>query len=294
MPSRSGGLGIRSPAPARGRRPRPVLWFGLGGLPVLLYQYNAIMTDPVLSQWNVQNQTPAPPVWDLIIALSPAFLCLLVYFFKYIKEIITKQPLLLAWALGSVILAYLPFALQRRFLAGVYIPVALLGILGIAAIAGGKKKRVILISSVVIFLSIISNVVIVIGGISASNNASDDLYYRQAEISAIKWLDQATPDSETILAAPRTSLIIPVYSKLRVVYGHPFETIDADSRLQDIEKILTGKYSIGQLNQYNHEYSVDYIFYGPTEQSYCDANPFSALSIIYNQDGIIIYSTDDS
>ena len=104
---------------------RNLTWFGLGGGPVLLYQYSAIITDPVLSQWNAQNQTPAPPVWDLLVALSPAFLCLLFYLFKSFKAITREYPLLLAWVIGPAILAYLPFALQRRFLAGIFIPVAL-------------------------------------------------------------------------------------------------------------------------------------------------------------------------
>ena len=33
-----------------------------------------IKKNPALSSWNSQNLTPSPPIWDLLLALSPIIL----------------------------------------------------------------------------------------------------------------------------------------------------------------------------------------------------------------------------
>ena len=54
----------------------PSLWslvgIGLSGGVYLVYQYTAILTDPVLTIWNDQNLTPSPGFLDLAISFSPA------------------------------------------------------------------------------------------------------------------------------------------------------------------------------------------------------------------------------
>ena len=45
-------------------------WIGMGGIPVLLYDFLVTYQNPLLRVWNNQNQTPSPAVWDLIVSLK--------------------------------------------------------------------------------------------------------------------------------------------------------------------------------------------------------------------------------
>jgi hypothetical protein len=46
-------------------------WISICGLPMLLYDLWIVRVDPQLAAWNAQNLTLTPPVWDVLLALSP-------------------------------------------------------------------------------------------------------------------------------------------------------------------------------------------------------------------------------
>jgi hypothetical protein len=64
-----------------------------------------------------------------------------------------------------------------------------------------------------------------------------------------------------VLAPPRVSLWIPAYAYQRVVYGHPFETLDAAAKLKAVNDWYTGK-NCGELLR---EYHVRYVLSGDFE-----------------------------
>ena len=56
------------------------------GLPVLAYDVWVTMVDPIFAGWNAQNLTPSPPVWDVLISLSPALLLALAGFWGMLRK----------------------------------------------------------------------------------------------------------------------------------------------------------------------------------------------------------------
>jgi hypothetical protein len=65
---------------------KPIVAFGIGGGLYLVYQYCAIITTPLLSDWNVQNLTPAPSILDFILSFSPALIFALVGLWHALRQ----------------------------------------------------------------------------------------------------------------------------------------------------------------------------------------------------------------
>ncbi|HLE15911.1 MAG TPA: hypothetical protein VI776_14270, partial [Anaerolineales bacterium] len=107
-----------------------LFWLLAGGAPVLVYDYWVANTHPVLAGWNAQNQTPAPPLWDVFLSLSPALWLAIAGAWAAWRTGGRGPRLLLAWAGLGLLLLYLPFGLQRRFILGLYVPLAGLAALG--------------------------------------------------------------------------------------------------------------------------------------------------------------------
>jgi hypothetical protein len=238
-----------------------------GGL-CLLYQYWATLTDPVLAGWNAQNVTPSPAVWELLAGFCPAiffaWINILPAFSKNLKR---KQQFLLVWLIAATILIYCPFPLQRRFLAGLYIPVAGLAILGIDSIskkwARWKKWGVI----GTIAVSAPTNLFLILTLILGAATLSPALYLSKDESAGLQWIRQNTPHDAIILTSPEMGTFIPALTGRRVLYGHPFETVQAEQRKQEVldlfQEMSLGKTSVEDLK----DLKVAYIFYGPREQA---------------------------
>ena len=78
---------------------------------------------------------------------------------------------------------------------------------------------------------------------------------------AITWLhDNTTPDS-VVLAPLSTSLWIPAYTPARVVYGHPFETVNASVKAQEVADWYAGRGCTKLISKYH----VQYVVLGPSE-----------------------------
>jgi hypothetical protein len=97
-----------------------------------------INQDPLLSIWNSQTR-PSPPLVDLLFSLSPI---LILAFFGIPGVFQTKEAglrLLLVWSLVGLLLLYLPWELQRRFMIGIFIPLCSLAASGLYKIAKSTR-----------------------------------------------------------------------------------------------------------------------------------------------------------
>jgi uncharacterized membrane protein len=69
-----------------------------------------------------------------------------------------------------------------------------------------------------------------------------------------------------VLASPGTSLFIPAWAGNRVIYGHPFETIDAERKRELAEIFFEEETSNGVREEIIRLHRVAYVFYGPSEK----------------------------
>ena len=114
------------------------------------------------------------------------------------------------------------------------------------------------------------------------------LHLSRAESAGMRWLlDHAR--GEVVLAAPRTGMYLPGRAGVRVVYGHPFETIDAADKQARAEAFFRGALSRDEWRRLAAQHRIRYVFYGPTERRLGAGMPVDELELVFDQGDTSIY-----
>lgn len=255
----------------------------LGGGPVLIYDLWVTYTDPVLAGWNAQNLTSSPPVWDLLLSFSPLFLLAIPGAISALVNGSRNTDKLIAWAVLGLALIYLPVGLQRRFIMGLYIPIAGLAALGLERLAAQRPRLYRWLLAGTIFLILPTQLLILMSGLFGARSHDPMLYLSRAEYQAFEWIAAKSPPSALILAAPDTGLFIPAYTGRRVLYGHPFETV----RASEYETLVQSFYESPRVE--NIPSGVDFIFSGPREAAIAGKPIEFDLPIVYQNNDVTIY-----
>jgi hypothetical protein len=270
--------------------PRPELVAAAGvvafSTPPLLYDAWVYTTNPALSAWAAQNVTPAPRVLDLALGFGLVGLLAIASGVAAARSRDRGGLALLAWSVGTLALVYAPFALQRRFLTGLGLPLAMLAALGLSRWLAGRMAALAVGFSALgnLFLLLILTL-----GVLAGQKQPDSfarLYLSQDEATAMQWLLVNAPD-EVVLAAPRTALLLPGWAGVRVFAGHPFETIDAKAKEAQAEACFRGELSPAAWQALREQYHIRYVFVGPAERALGDG--LSTLEPAFRQGDVTIY-----
>lgn len=282
-------LGLRAARrlPLRGEVLR-LLAVGAGGLPYAVYALLLVNRHPVLAAWNAQNLTPAPGLLDLLWAFSPALILAGIGAYAAAQRGQMNHQLLLIWVLAGLALVYLPIDLQRRLISGFYVPLAGLAALAVELVTR-RWRRWIWLAAAVLLLSLPSNLLILLGGVGAAVENNSDLYLYADEAAAFAWLDRQADQNGLVLAGPETGLYLPVYADVRVLYGHPFETVDADTQRALVEAFFRGQAGVDWLQGAG----VDYVFYGPRERPLGELSDLAGWHIIYQEGAVQLWGPLD-
>lgn len=200
--------------------------FAFGGGVVLIYQYWSILSDPVLSLWNAQNITTSPGFLDLLFSLSPVLILAGFGIKRGWKD--DSGKMLVIWAVTSLVLMIVPWNLQRRFMTGVYIPLVGLAVYGIKDLVQSTRISFRFAAIMIIILAIPTNAIVLTSGIQAAAKQDPKIFYRGEIRSALSWILENTSADDLVLANSEIGTIIPSTTGRRVIYGHPFETVNAD------------------------------------------------------------------
>jgi len=259
-----------------------LVWVGLGGVPILLYQLINIRADALLAGWNAQNVTPAPPVWDVLVALSPLIL-LCPFGLRAFQKHGARPRLLVVWILLGLVLLAIPFSLQRRFIVGLYVPVAALASLALD-VKVEEARRFWMRGLVLLLLIIPTNLLIIQAALHGIRVKDSQLYLARDEADALDWIEAGTPPDALILSSPEMGLFIPAHTGRRVLYGHPYETVHAEEQKRTVERFFRGELLPDELPS-----QADFIFYGPREMEYGVNPALESLNVAYRNDQVIIY-----
>lgn len=273
-----------------------LIWVAAGSLPVLVYDLWAFGSSPQLGAWNAQNITPALPAWDVLLSFSPVLLLAFLAGWRFWRErkTLDEQALdawlvPLAWALTAMILVYLPFNLQRRFIVGLYVPLSVLAVWGLDWLAGGRPRRTWLLAFLMFLLVLPTNLFVLLSARYGLQTHDPLIVIRQDEVRALQWLEgNASPDA-LVLAAPRTGLFIPAHTGRRVIYGHPYETVQAESEKQAVLDFFSASWSQAQRSEFLEQRRVDYVFYGPEEQALGGLPPMQGLSPVFQSGDVTLF-----
>ena len=258
---------------------------GLMTAPLLLYMYLATQNDPVLRAWSIQNQTPSPPVIDYLIGYGLLLIAAIPSARSVWRRRSNWDLLFLVWIVVTVPMLYAPIPLQRRLSLGLHIPIAVLAAQGISQVIRSKWPRrwavaTMLPTSAFIMLALI-------GGAVARD---PHIYLTSDEAAAFNWLQATASSNDIVLAAPETGAFIPAFAGQRVVYGHPYETVEADRKRQLVDGFFAGK--MDQVTLLRDD-SVDYVLIGPRERKLGSVDPaLLPMHAVFTSGDVILYAVN--
>jgi len=261
-------------------------WIGLAGIPVLIYDIVVTNRDPLLKVWNSQNLTPSPPLWDLILSLSPVIFLAVVGVGAYYQSQERSIRLLITWGILGVLLLYIPLGLQRRFMLGLFIPVCALAAAGLGVIVK-NRRRFALVAILITILVFPTSLVILLSTAQAIYTHNPQIYLSKEEADGLEWINFQTPADATILAAPETGLFIPAHTGRRVFYGHPYETVDAAQKKALVIRFFEGALTNAEESELLAK--TDYVFVGPREELIGSLTPARNLELAYATQAVRIY-----
>ncbi len=259
----------------------------LPAVPVAVY-YAAIVTyNPVVAEWNRQNVTLAPSPIIFVLGLGIPLVVALPGIYRALRRFETDgDRFMLLWLLAMVVLIYLPTNIQRRFAVGMMIPIAYFATRSLEDfwfqhITRRWRYRLMVVA---LPLMIMSYALVLLANLSITPGP----FLQRDYTVAFEWLKQNTVSDRVILASEKVSVWIPGWVGDRVVYGHPFETLDADVKNQQVLDWYRGATNdcYALLTQYN----VDYIIFGPQEREIDDTTCINELTPVFRTGSVTIYA----
>jgi hypothetical protein len=210
----------------------------LGAAPVMLYDLYVYRTNPALAAWSAQNVTASLPPWDYALGYGLVLLLAMPGIAVALRRRRTTDLFLLAWLGSAAILLYVPFALQRRFITGLHVPLVLLATIGMEQVLWPRlaARRRTTVSGLVVGFSTLTNLFVPLVAVLGVAQGGNPLVMSDDGAAAYAWLAENTDWTDTVLAPVESGQFVPAWAGNRVVYGHPFETIDAESKRFEVER----------------------------------------------------------
>jgi hypothetical protein len=271
----------------------PLLIVSVCALPWLIYTFAITLINPMIKAWTAQNNTPSPVWWEALISGGLPLALALIGGYWAARRRSEQDKLFLLWFGLSVVVLYVPFALQRRLSMGLWLPLVLLAWVGWRDVIQPRlpgRARLLVITLVALFATL-SNGLVYLSMWAGIQKREPAVFLTLDEQAGLRWLAEHAGRG-VVLASPKMGLFIPARSEARVLYGHPFETLNAefyemvaasffDSRVSTLHGFLAGGYP------------VDFVFYGPREKALAPpgyAPDFGGWAACFAQREVAIYA----
>ncbi len=266
---------------------------GAATAPIIAYDYYVYTFNPALHAWSEQNITLSPPLWEYAIAYGLVLALTVGGAVLAIRRRSKVDLFLLAWSTVNGLLLYAPFSLQRRLVMGLHVPLCILAAMALSryVLPRSSPARRTLILGAFIVLTIPSNLFVLMASMAGAAGHDSRLYLYRDEAKAMTWLKENTQPADIVLASPEMGLFIPAWAGNRVLYGHPFETIEAEKKRALAETFYQTQTEESARQGIIESYHVAYVFYGPRERALTGGQPEipSMLSEAYANPGVTIY-----
>lgn len=266
-----------------------LVWLAIAQLPLLIYNFLILSHAPVWNQFTTQNQTLSPPFVFYLLGFAPFLLLVPYAVYLAIRESNINFLALSLWVFASISLAYLPVAIQRRFLLGITLPLAILATYGLRHLIQKIPfllSRENLIYFTYILFSSISSIYLILGLSLFLKTLPPERFYPRELDDAMTWLNENAPPNEFVLADIATSQLIAQKTGLKVYIGHEMETINFKDKKAEMLAFYQGNQPIYWLTNTQ----VRWVIYGPYERK---NSPFFVvpltLKLMYNKKGVKIY-----
>ncbi len=258
----------------------------LPALPMATYYLAVVMYNPAMAEWHRQNVTLMPSFLSLIVGLGVLLWIALPGIYRAARRLEPDgDRLMLLWMLVIIVLVYLPTGTQRRFAAGLMIPIVYFATRALEdfwfqRINRRWRYRLLVL---VVPLVTLSHVFILF------SNTRPNLgpFLQRDYAAALQWLKPRTTADDVILAAEQASIWIPAWTGARVVYGHPYETLQADLKWQQVTDWYAGTADCQTLPQ---TYAVRYVIVGPLERELGGVPCADGLDLVFEQGSVQVFA----
>jgi hypothetical protein len=236
-----------------------------GAAPIMLYDLYVYNTNPALAAWSAQNLTPSLPVWNYALGYGLILLLAIGGIGFAVRRRDSADLFLLSWVGIIAVLLYVPFALQRRFITGLHVPLTLLAAIGLEQIVWPRlrARRRALFTGLIVGFSALTNLFVPLVAVVGVAQGQSPLVMTLDEADACAWLGEHTPWTDTVLTRPESGQFVPAWAGNRVVYGHPFETIEAETKREESAHFFSPDATPGERRALLDRYGVRYVFVQP-------------------------------
>jgi hypothetical protein len=245
---------------------REIRWLfvlGLSALPMAIYYMAIIAYNPAVAEWNSQNVTSAPGLVPLLFGLGVPFLVALPAIIRAARQFEQDgDRLMLFWLLSILILLYLPTNVQRRFMVAAMIPIAYYAVRAVETFWSARIGRRWRLRLQVLLLpaTLMTYLLLMLGNFTTNLGP----FLPRAYNGAISWLQQNHTHETVVLSSKFVSVWLPGVVGSRVYYGHPYETLEASAKYEQLEAWYQGA-NPDECRSFLQENNISYVVVGPLE-----------------------------
>lgn len=273
-----------------------VLAVVLSAAPVALYYLFVVAYNPAMQVWNTQNQTPTPPFYALVIGFGLPLLIGLPAIWRALRRLERDgDRFMLFWLVIIVVAMYLPVNVQRRFAVGLMLPVAYFAVRAIEDVWLLRINRRWRTAVGVAFFGVISISLLLMLFLPAvpivTNNPGQaaGVYLEADYASILNELNSRTTIDDVVLASPVVSAWLPGWGGVRSVYGHPYETLDASTKREQVEAWYAAE-TTADCADLIAQYDVRYVIAGPQEARLGSGLCLSTLRVMGRAGSVTLYA----
>ena len=247
--------------------------FAAGTLPGVTYAFYLNRSNEVLREWLRVTDTFSPPPLEYVLGFGIVWALATAGFRLMWNRRLPYGRLLLIWAVVQAAMLYVPLSIQRRFIEGLQLPLAIAAAAALFWIArkafkGPAARRAFLFCSIV-FASL-TNVGFLIGQMTArgpGSGSADSRRYLDADlVRASDWLRENGDPEAVLFSSYLTGNVAPSLTGLRVFLGHYAQTLHSDEKGGQVTAFYTNAMSDQFATKLFAEHRVRYVIYGPFER----------------------------
>jgi hypothetical protein len=243
--------------------------------------------DPTFAHWLSSARSPSPAPLMYVLAFAPQLALALLAVPRRWAAGRPSDLLPIAWVLATALLLYAPLAQQRRFVAGVQIPLTLLAAEGLfetlprwahrlrfpAGILAPMRRRRALLLALFLAASFGTNALVVGADIAYFRLGQYPIYLERDVVAAIAAFAERAPQGALLLASPEISHFVPALSGRRATMGHYDMTIDPERKHERLRRLLDPARSIDEKRAMLTQPGITHVLLSPYEASFADRDP---------------------
>jgi hypothetical protein len=237
------------------------------------FMWLQVQGSPVMAGWTTQNLTISPPPLHLAIGygllLPFALLGLVVAWRTPEAAGLTRSGalLLIAWTIAVPLMFYAPVAWQRRLTEGAHVPLSVLAAAGLWWCGQRMPQPAWRWLRAGVMATLAAGTLwMVIFMLVGAQHLRIPFYLPQDDAAALDWLHGHAASGEVVLASPLMGNAIPGWAPVRAYWGHPFETVDSNTKLARVTQFFSPGATANERCRLMADAGAGYVYEGAVER----------------------------